>query len=318
MWDVLSITAPLFSIIGLGYLLFRFGILPQTTVPGLNKIVMTICIPAVVLSSFITQPATGYLMPSVIMLLAAASVLNFLLAYAVHSFIRAKSHFRRNLDTSIFCLGSSASTAMFIGFPIIYITHPENAVRLLVHFALVQYLLVFPLGLSLCEYFQAKRAKNEECVSWLCLVAFKRTAKNPIVVAIGLGYLANQFSLPVPQVVSHFVDELAKGSGMLALLAVGGSLARKGEHGQDTCALCFMCSFKLLVHPLLMLAYGGLFLPSSPELLVPLVILTASPILSFFPAFAAGYGLEKIASTSLLATYSLSFLTINGFLTLLL
>lgn len=318
MWNVLTITAPLFSIIGLGFLLFRFQVLPQATATGLSKLVMMVCIPAVVISSLITQPATGYLMPSVILLLAAASVINFLLAYVVHSLIRGKSRFRRSVDSSAFSLGSSASTAIFIGFPIIYITHPERAVHLLVHFSLVQYLLVFPLGLSLCEYFQARRKRDGQCFTRLCLAALQRTLKNPIVIAIAVGFVANQLRVPVPQVVTAFVDQLAKGSGMLALLAVGGSLARQEEAGNDTCALCFMCTFKLLVHPLLMLAYGGYFLPNSPEILVPLVILTASPILSFFPAIAASYGLEKIASSSILTSYALSFLTINGLLRVLL
>lgn len=318
MGSVLSITAPLFSIIGLGYLLFRFNVLPEATSDGLSKIVMIICIPAVVISSFLTQPNADYLMPNVLVLLTIASVCNFALAFVVHSLLRRNSHFRRDLDSSTFSMGCSASTAIFIGFPIIYVTHPEHAVRLLVHFALVQYLVVFPLGVALCEYFHARRIAAERSFAHLCILALRRTLKNPIIIAIAAGYAGTQLGLPVPSVVSSFVDELAKGAGMLALLAVGGSLAKREERGSDTCALCFISVFKLLIHPLLMLAYGGIFLPSSPELLIPLVIMAAAPVITFFPAISACYGLEKIASSSLLATYSVSFITINGFLTLLL
>jgi malonate transporter and related proteins len=138
----------------------------------------------------------------------------------------------------------------------------------------------------------------------------KRLATNPIILAIAMGLTLAAFDVRLPTAVSGTLELLGKASAGAALFFVGASLVGSRFRG-DLISIAQMTSFKLIVHPLLVAAMIAVLPAFAPNLQQAAVLIAACPMLSIFPILTSRYGYTQFASSALLITTTISFVTLS-------
>lgn len=142
------------------------------------------------------------------------------------------------------------------------------------------------------------------------LTALLKTLRNPLVIAIGLGFLASAAHWQPPAPVMRAIDMLASSAAPLSLFVIGGMLVGISIKGQRI-DLCQMTVFKLVLHPCLVALCVWLLPAFDPMLQLCAVLLAAVPMAGVFPLIAQGYGQQQICAAALVTATVVSFFTLN-------
>lgn len=302
MPDILSVIAPIFLLVGLGWWSVRGGHFPAGGLPVLAQFVVRFALPALVFRSLATRQV--------------AEVLNapFLVAYTLGSLAAAGAalawaHWARRdgLEASaLLAMGVSCSNSAFIGFPVCYqLVGPEAGIGLALCM-MVENLLLIPLCLALADTGSAAHEPFGQ--------AFRRALaglpKNPLILAIAAGFLFSLFQLPLPAPVFKAVDLLANASAAAALFFIGGTLV--GLSARETVGDVVPVAFgKLVLHPAAVLIALWLVGPISPALHTMAVVMAAAPMLGIYPIFGQRHGLGALCSARMVGTTLASFATLG-------
>ena len=147
MLDILTVTAPIYLAIGVGYLAARCGLFDKTELRALGKFVFNIALPAILLNALLQRRFDETLN------------VTYLAAYAVGSLLNAAIALRwaRRLAPDApsarpyIAMGAMFSNSGFVGFPIMLLALPSVAGVSLALNMLVENILLLPLLLSLAD-----------------------------------------------------------------------------------------------------------------------------------------------------------------------
>ncbi|MEQ6291116.1 AEC family transporter [Vogesella sp. GCM10023246] len=302
MLDILAVIAPIFLLIGLGYLAVRGGAFPQDKLAALGVLVARFALPALILHSLSTRSPTEMLNGHYLAAYAVGSLTMLALGIGWAMLARKQPLPR----AALYGLGMSCSNSAFVGYPIVHQLLGPVATLALALSMVVENLLMLPLGIALSEADGSRRERF-----WH---AFGRSLlglrSNPIIVAIVAGVLLAMLDLQLPAVLAKPVAMLGAASAPVALFLIGGSLVGLPLRSvlRD---VSVVAGSKLLLHPLLVAGALLLFAPVQPQLAMAGVLIAAMPMLSIFPIFGQRHGMQGFcAATLLLATMS-SFITIS-------
>ena len=176
MLDILTVTAPIYLAIGVGYLAARYGLFDKTELRALGKFVFNIALPAILLNALLQRRFDETLN------------VTYLTAYAVGSLLNAAIALRwaRRLAPDApsarpyIAMGAMFSNSGFVGFPIMLLALPSVAGVSLALNMLVENILLLPLLLSLADQ-QAADAKNRWTAVGQSILALR---KNPLILTI--------------------------------------------------------------------------------------------------------------------------------------
>lgn len=308
MFDVLSITAPLFTLMLFGYLAVKTCLLPCALLPGLARFVLYFCVPGVILSNFLRETQQPILDPNFLQLYAALGVLMLAIGFALSRLIG-----RPPSQASIFALGGAVPNSMFVGFPILLQVTPDIAVQVLVMCVLVENALIIPLALLVAD----ASAASEGSVGQRVAAIAKRMVTNPMLVCVLVGLSLSSLDIYAPLFLQNTFDMLAKAAAPAALIFIGGALVGHKVRG-DLSAIVLTSTLKLLIMPLLALILLHFGPQLDPQLAVALVLVGASPMLSIYAIIASNYGVAKQAASIQVFATSASFVSLNLFLAYLL
>ncbi|WP_413205231.1 AEC family transporter [Rhodospirillum sp. A1_3_36] len=304
MLQILTITAPIFILIGLGYVLARTGWLPKDAIPVLGRFILYLAVPALIFRALSTNDLFSTVAPLFLLAYGGAAICSFLLASAFSLFIA-----RDGLGLSaLIGLGASLPNTVFVGYPLVSQIFGEAVAPAFIMALLVENLLLMPLALFLLE--AAQGLGGGRSLGAAARAIGKRVITNPMMVAITLGGVVSVLAIPVPVVLAKCVDLLAMAGPAMALVYIGASLAgtqiKKMPREELTIALS-----KLVAHPLL--AFGAVaLLPSfDPLLQSAVIILSSAPMLGVFPIMGARYGHGPLCARALTLCTALAFLTIS-------
>lgn len=302
MLAILAIIAPIFLLIGLGYLAVRSGAFPADRLPALGLLVARFALPALILNSLSSRAPGEMLNGHYLAAYAAGSLAMLLLGTGWAMLARQQSLPR----AALYGLGMSCSNSAFVGYPIVHQLLGPVATLALALTMVVENLLLLPLGIALSQ-----ADGNGRDSFWR---AFGRSLlglrSNPIILAIVAGVLLALLDLQLPAVLAKPVAMLGAASAPVALFLIGGSLVALPLRSMLR-DVCMVAGSKLLLHPLLVAAALLLFAPVEPRLAMAGVLLAAMPMLSIFPIFGQRHDMQGFcAATLLLATMS-SFITIS-------
>lgn len=175
MPDVLSITTPIFLLIGLGYGAVRSGLFAKAALPALGSFVITFCIPALLFKSLSQRS------------IAEVANTSYLLAYAAGSLVTlaagllwARAQGQPRDAAAMTGMGMACANTAFIGYPVaLQVVGPDATVALALTM-LVENFLMIPLCLALAD---SAGARHETLA-----VAFGRAVlglrRTPIVLGI--------------------------------------------------------------------------------------------------------------------------------------
>lgn len=304
MPDVLSITTPIFLLIGLGYGAVRSGLFAKAALPALGSFVITFCIPALLFKSLSQRS------------IAEVANTSYLLAYAAGSLVTlaagllwARAQGQPRDAAAMTGMGMACANTAFIGYPVaLQVVGPDATVALALTM-LVENFLMIPLCLALAD---SAGARHEPLA-----LAFGRAVlglrRNPIVLGILGGLVMALAGWHLPGPVQRAVELLSLASAAASLFFIGGNLV-----GLQVGALAGQVSAvavgKLLLHPLAVLlalrAAEWATGPVAAPLQWSAVLMAAAPMLGIYPILGYRYGRQAVNAACLLGSTVASFGTL--------
>ncbi len=305
MATLLTLIAPIFVLIGVGFAAVRLGFVSEQLIQALGGFVLNFALPSLILFAFLQQDLRETLNWSYVLAYAGGSMAVFLPVLLL-----MRIGLKRPLpQAAIAALGGSSSNSGFVGFPVASLALGAPALTALPLSMLVENILVIPLALALAEMGMHEGQRPGRLV----LNTLRRLARTPLILAILLGVVLSASGLHLPAPLAKALDMMADASVPCALFVVGGTLAglRAGSLATDVSAIVLA---KLILHPL---AVAGAFLLIGgvpPGLMAAGIILASSPMLTIYPILGARFGYDRVCAAALLVATTLSFVTLAGVL----
>ncbi|GLK58299.1 hypothetical protein GCM10017624_04560 [Azotobacter vinelandii] len=299
--QILSITMPIFILIGLGFLAVRFEAIDSEQIRGLGRFVISFALPALVLKAVSDNPFLEVMNWQYLLAYGGGSLAVFLLGLLFALRLR-----REPLDRgAITALGMAVSNSGFVGYPIVaMLLGPAAAIGLALNI-LVEQLLIIPLSLVLAEAGQRRGA-----VGKVLGEAAGRLARTPLILAMLGGLLLSLLGVRLPAIPGKVVEMLASASAPVALFVIGGSLRGLKLDGLFA-ELWTIAAGKLILHPLAVFLLFSLLPDVDPALRVAGVVFASAPMLSVYTVLGQRFGVEGRCAAALLFTTLMSFFSIS-------
>ncbi len=313
MLDILAITGPIYLCIALGFAAVRWRVFSPADMRVLGKFVIQFALPALLFNALASRPLAELLQPAYLLAFGVGSVVWLLVSLWITRGLQ-----KRGLTESAWMtMGMTCSNSGFIGYPVVLLAiGPLAGVALAMNF-LVENLIKLPLLFTLADVGASGRTSWKQALR----DSLGRLLRNPMIVAIVLGFLVALLGWQLPSMVSRTVNLFGAASGGLALFIIGGTLVGLQVHGMRS-QVALITVGKLLLHPAAVWA-AVLLLPSlglpalTGELRAAAVLSAAMPMLGIYPLLAQRHGHEGFAAAALLAATVLSFFPLSAILWML-
>lgn len=313
MGDVLSITLPIFALIGLGYGTVAFGVFRSQDMKVLGTYVLNVAMPALLFHAVATRELSAVLHPGYLLALSIGGLATAAVVYAMTA-ATGTGPARRGIAV----MGATTSNSAFVGYPILLLALPDIAGPVLALNFLVENFVMIPVALILLEFARPGEGRSLAGVIGRSLW---NVVRKPFLIGLMLGMVVSVAGIALPAPVLRFTDILAGSAGALALVVIGGTLHGLPMRGNRWLAGQIAVS-KLVVHPAMVAAavaiLPALGLPGlSDEMRAAVILSAAMPMIGSFTVLAQSYGHEGVASLSLLAATLMAFVTVTALLAVL-
>lgn len=307
MGAILTITFPIFALIGVGYGAVRIGLFAPSDMKVLGKYVLNIALPALLFNAVASRDLGDVLNLGYLLVFALGGLLTVAVVFVWFT-LQGTGPARR----AIAVMGSSCPNSGFVGYPVMLLVFPDLAGIVLALNMVVENVLLIPLSLMLLEASRDRQGKSLLRIAARILLGVLR---RPMVIGLLLGVAVMLSGLAVPLMVTRLMDVLAASSSAIALFVIGGSLVGLPVMGQRALAVQIVIG-KLFVHPamtalvLVLLSLAGLPLLTG-DMAVAVILSTAMPMFGIYTLLAQDYGHEGIASLALLGATAGAFVTLS-------
>jgi malonate transporter len=239
---LLNTVAPVFGIMLLGFLAVRMKMLEEAGVKGLVLFVFNFAIPLLLFRSLASVELPEQIEWSFVLSFYGASYACYFLGMLLGRFL-----FRRPLgDQAIFGMSAGFSNTVLLGIPILLTAYgPEATLPI---FLLIAFHSATLLPLTTI-ILQIARGQEVSALGQARTVGLE-IIRNPIIMGLFLGFMANLLEVALPSGIDRTVELLASSAIPCALFAMGASLAGYPLMG-DASPAVFMTAIKVVLHPLL-------------------------------------------------------------------
>lgn len=239
METLLHLTAPIFVLIGLGWIAVHLNIVPLSSVPALNAFVFMFAAPALLIRLLSQQSIDVLWQPQLFMAWLSAG-----LALFVGAAILTRLVFRDHLG-GLAVAGQAASVGNlgFLGLPLVLQAFGPSAAGPIAVALVVDVAVLIPLSILILE----SQREGGDFLS-TCVSAIRGAVFNPFLLSIVAGLLLVFFNIELPKPVDRTFEFLGAAAGPTALFALGMSLADKSVEG-DRGPIASLVLLKLFVHP---------------------------------------------------------------------
>lgn len=219
--DIINIVLPVFSVIALGWLLRRWGLIDALFLKQTNKLVYYVCLPLLLFYKIGTADFFTNFNGRLIFGSVAAVTITFIASY----FYTVLRNYPANAR-GVFSQGCFRGNIAYMGLAITLNAYGETGLTkagILMGF-LVPFLNLFAILALLWPH--RSDAEHRSATFWL-----RQVILNPLIIASFMGIIWSFFDLPTPLV---FERSLKIASGMtlpLALLAIGGGFSLERLRG---------------------------------------------------------------------------------------
>lgn len=310
MFDIFSITVPIFIMIAIGYAAVHWRVFAPEAMRILGSYVVTLALPALLFKAVSERPIsevvnwsymTAYLCGSLVVLTGG-----FLYARRIQKAETTAAAFS--------AMGMVCSNTGFIGYPILLLTLPSIAGVGLALNMMVENIVLIPLLLAIAEAGHG----GPSPVGKMLARTFRGLARNPIIIGLVAGLAASFSGMNIPAPLMKPIDMLAASSAAVSLLVIGGTLASVSVRGLSG-EIAPTVAGKLVFHPLAVFAATVVLplagpAPLSPEMQAAAVILAAVPMMGIYPILAQRFGRERSSVVAMLMATVLSFFTLSAVL----
>jgi len=308
MTDSLTIIAPVFLIMILGYGLGKTRLFPEGSSAILIAFVWYVAIPALMFRSLAPKglPAVSELW------LIGAYYGALYIVYALSIFIARKALRLSAAEGGIFALVTCFANGVFIGVPVIEGAYGDEGVRLLLILLSFHSLTLLPVTTVIIE-----RAFNETSNGSITRRIFNNIWHNPILIALLAGLAWSALSLPFPNWLDRVMELPGQAASPVGLFAAGLALSNVTVAGNLKHAMVAV-SLKLLLLPIAVYC-ATMFVFRLPDVWVGVATLMAAlPSGTIGYSFACQYDVgARRAATTVLVSTAISAVTLSIVLLLL-
>ncbi len=241
-WDALAyclaVTSPVFVIVLLGFVLKGRGIIDEGFVASASALVFKVCLPTLIFLSILKNQVSLWDQLPLVLYCVGAALASFALFWW-------GARYRVPLvDRGVVVQGAFRSNLGIIGFALCAKEFDQEGLAI----GAVILSVVTPVYNILSVYALNSSLKGHQAVP------IKKTLtdilKNPLIIAIALGFVAIQLDFKLPKVLYDTGNYLASMTLPLALIAIGGSLSLSAL--KDSSHMASWAVFaKLIIVPLL-------------------------------------------------------------------
>lgn len=309
MQTVLSITIPFFSIIFFGTFFRSVKIFNEEASKILTRFAFFVTLPSYVFLNIVKSSNTNIFQWDFIIRFEIITIL-----IIIFSFLFSKFIFKyKNREASLFSLNSSYPNYGFLGIPLCISAFGEDAA---VPISMILFADTIVL-LTFTTFFASN--KNESNIYKNLIFILINMIKNPLLLAVLIGFIFVIFNLPVYPLLYDILNLLSVAAPPTLLFALGIMLWNKVDINLMP-SITVITIFRLILHPFLVFCIFS-FLPSSVSSLWINVAVLSSCLPVAATTFAmAGYyeTFIKETSSSILVTTILSTISVSFILYLLL
>lgn len=311
MLNVATLTLPIYLAIAVGYVMTRYGPVPQEGIRAIGAFVLNVALPALLFSSIARADVGEILHPTYLLAYALGGLCCLLLGFGYGRVVEKE----RAPADAFYGMGVSCPNSGFIGYPVVMLLLPSIAGPVLGMNMIVENLLIIPAVLALAGRQTGGSVSRSDRVRAEIRNTLSSLVRNPLLIALVLGMIASLVRVPIPDPVFRTLDLFADASTPAALFAVGGMLVGLPLKGMGR-RIAVVSTSKLVLHPLLVAGALALIttlgMPTLPPEFRAAVILSAGmPVFTLYPVIAQRFGVEHLASTVVIASTAASFLTLS-------
>ncbi len=311
MLTVLGITFPIFAMVALGYGLVARGMFQSADMKTFGTYALNIALPALVFHAVASRPVAEVFNLAYMGIYLGGALIT--IGLGLIWFTATQDPARRGVAV----MGAACPNSGFVGYPLMLVLFPDQAGLILALNMLVENVVIIPLVLLVMELGKPKGAGHPLRQFAKVLLG---VAKRPLVIGIALGLVVSLTGLSLPGPVERLVSLVSASAAALALIVIGGSLVGLPTKGNRALAGQIVAG-KLLVMPAataIMLLAGSAVGVTLPRDLVTAVILSAAvPMIAVYSVFAQEAGHAGLASLAQVGATTLSFVTLNALILVL-
>ena len=305
---IINIIAPVFIVIGAGYLAVRGKLFSDDMVDGLNRFVILFAIPCLLFKATSTLDLGAAYNWRVLISFYIGAGINFALATT----LALKLFHRPPGEAVAIGFGALFSNLLLLGLSISERAYGVQSLEPAYAIISLHAPFCYLLGITVMEY----RTAKGPTVLGTARIVTKAMFRNSLMIGIGLGFAVNLTGFALPDPMQSAVDMISRAALPAALFGLGGILTRYmvadtvHEAGMVT-------SLSLLLHPLI--TYGlciWLGVPIDTTRSVVLLAAMAPGVNAYLFAAMYNKALNTAASSVILGT-ALSVLTISIWLWIL-
>ncbi|GGE32765.1 malonate transporter [Primorskyibacter flagellatus] len=307
---LVTVILPVFLLIGAGYAATRSGAFPQVAVDGLMKFTQSYAFPCLLFRAVATFDIGEQFHAPLLLTYYVAATLCFILG-----FLAALLIFRRELEDCVvigFCC--LFSNTLMLGIPITERAFGADALEANFAIIAIHAPFCYTLGIAVMETVRARGTGLN--VLGIAGQIGRQMMRNPLVIALILGFVVNLGNITVPLPVMDAVRMMQAASVPAALFAVGGVLVQYKIEG-DWRVVIVICIITLLIHPALVWVFGSMAHLSTEQFRSALITAAVAPGINTY-VFANIYDRAKrVAASSVLVTTSVALFTVWFWLSVL-
>lgn len=301
MSDVVNVILPFFALVVTGYLAARFALLQAQGILGLNRFVFFFALPALLFSKMAQTPIGQVLGEKTFVVAYLVSGL----AVFIFGLVVAKGLFRSSPGKlAVMALAGSYANIGFMDIPVLVSILGGQVAAPLSIILLVDVAFFIPLTTTLIDLSKSKihhtRVLGALAVS---------VVKNPLIVAIVLGFVFSATGMGLPTVIGGFTNLLGQAAAPVAMFALGAVLAgRPISEGMSEVA--YMSVVKLAIHPLA-IWWGMTFFEVGVEWRLAATLGAASPVAAALFVIAQEHKVMPVrVSTAVLVSTAVSMISL--------
>ncbi|EFH13228.1 AEC family transporter [Pseudoroseomonas cervicalis] len=291
MNTLLTVIAPIFLLIGIGYVSARRRWISEEGLRGLTDFVFRLAMPCLLLAGATTPHPDGGGT-------ALAFFTGCLAAYGL-ALLLSRLVLRMKLgEGGTFALNAAFGNTGMIGVPLVIAAYGQAGLSQLLAIIGLHSLILLPLGTVVGEIAHNARAR----IGAIAKSTILSVLRNPIVLAVLLGFIIHQAGLELPGVARRFLEMTGMAGPPVALFCLGASLiAFDARRDWPSALLC--TALKLLLMPgLVWLVAWGIGLPRLPTAVAVLAAAMPTGANAFFLARRYAAGADRSGATVLLST----------------
>ena len=305
---LLTVTLPVFLVLGFGYLASWRGWITEAAIDGLMKFAQGFAIPCLLFLAIARLDlAQEFNLPLLGSFYAGA------LAGFFAGLFGARLIFGRSWEDSV-AIGFVGlfSNSLLLGLPITERAYGPDALQ--ANFAIIALHspVCYAIGITAMELARASGGSLRQLPGKV----LKGMGRNALILGIALGALVNLSGLPMPEVLVEALELMARAALPAALFGLGGILYRYRPEG-DMRVILYVVAVSLLLHPAVVWGLGSLFDLQVPAFRSAIITAAMAPGVNAY-LFASIYGTAKrVAASAVLIGTAASVLSATVWLALL-